>query len=226
MADNANVLSSFSTTDVVVVVDTTGVVAPPPSVLPREGEPGGDAATGAGATSVEDTPCRHKDKCYNSECKYKHPEGYVPGPAPCKHGDKCRILGCPRKHPAGYVALMKLPTGMLVPVIGITLEGFPILGGSVVPKAASKPAMLTWSTVARGGCGGAPDSDAESASAAAAVRTCRHTDAGRDCFNRECKFKHPDGYTPGPKTKCRKGGKCSAEHCQFAHPCDPEWKHL
>ena len=214
MSDFVNVNSSFSS---VVVNDSTEVVLVTPvfSVLPLPTVDGGSPAK-----AIEDTNCHYGIKCYKSGCKYKHPDGYTPTPATCRYGSKCKVAGCPRAHPEGFIApkaMILLPGGSMVPVI--TLEDYPILSVAK-PKVKDEPTMLVWSSVVGGG--GA----SSSSEATVEIKSCRHTEAGRDCFDRGCKFKHPVGYKPGPKIKCRKGAKCSGEGCLFAHPTDPEWRHL
>lgn len=51
--------------------------------------------------------CRYTStgkNCYTEGCLYRHPAGYIPGPAVCQYGAKCRIPKCPRKHMGTQVA--------------------------------------------------------------------------------------------------------------------------
>ena len=167
--------------------------------------------------------CRYAGKCYTAGCEYKHPEGYTPGPAVCRYGGKCRVSGCPRVHPetrSAPKAMMMIPGGKMVPVIGFTEEGFPVLGSIEV-----KPGKPIWVAKPSAAAGGGGESEVKEPEVKA-KKQCRHTACGRDCFDRTCEFAHPVGYNPGPKMKCRKAGKCKDKECLFAHPTDPEWASL
>ena len=53
----------------------------------------------------DDKLCDYTNKCHNSKCTFKHPDGYIPGsvkPNTCHNGDKCYNQFCKFGHPDGY----------------------------------------------------------------------------------------------------------------------------
>jgi hypothetical protein len=53
-------------------------------------------------TSQPNNRCNNKDKCYNMNCKFRHPEGYIPRPIyRCMRGSECRkeVGSCHYSHP-------------------------------------------------------------------------------------------------------------------------------
>jgi ribosomal protein L12E/L44/L45/RPP1/RPP2 len=52
------------------------------------------------------------------------------------------------------------------------------------------------------------------------VKTCRYTDDNKHCHNADCKYTHPKGYQPGPRTICRNWNDkaCTrGKDCWFLH---------
>ena len=50
------------------------------------------------------------------------------------------------------------------------------------------------------------------------VPECNNTLNGKHCYNFKCMFKHPRGYTPGPRVKCSNYPNCKfQENCKFGH---------
>ena len=52
------------------------------------------------------------------------------------------------------------------------------------------------------------------------MKTCRYTDDNKHCHSADCKYTHPKGYQPGPRTICRNwknNNACTRKDCWFLH---------